>query len=55
MEVSGQRHSPAALYLWERAPGTDWIGGWVGLLVGLGPEATGEISKYHIAPEEINL
>jgi hypothetical protein len=30
MEVSGQLHAPAALPPRERAPGTQWIGGWVG-------------------------
>jgi hypothetical protein len=30
MEVSGQLHGPAALPSRERAPDTDWIGGWVG-------------------------
>jgi hypothetical protein len=30
MEVSGQLHTPAALPPRERAPGTHWIGGWVG-------------------------
>jgi hypothetical protein len=30
MEVSGQLHAPAALPPKERAPGTHWIGGWVG-------------------------
>jgi hypothetical protein len=30
MEVSDQLHAPAALPPWERAPGTNWIGGWVG-------------------------
>jgi hypothetical protein len=30
MEVSGQFHTPAALLPRERAPGTHWIGGWVG-------------------------
>jgi hypothetical protein len=30
MEVSGQLHVPAALLPKERAPGTHWIGGWVG-------------------------
>jgi len=29
MEVSGQRHAPAALSPRKRAPGTHWIGGWV--------------------------
>jgi hypothetical protein len=29
MEVSGQFHAPATLTQ-ERAPGTHWIGGWVG-------------------------
>jgi hypothetical protein len=30
MEVSGQLHYPAASRPGERAPGTHWIGGWVG-------------------------
>jgi hypothetical protein len=30
MEVSGQLHAPAALPPREGAPGTRWIGGWVG-------------------------
>jgi hypothetical protein len=30
MEVSGQIYAPAALPPRERAPGTHWIGGWVG-------------------------
>jgi hypothetical protein len=30
MEVSGQLHTPAALPLGERAPGSHWIQGWVG-------------------------
>jgi hypothetical protein len=30
MEVSGQLHAPASLPPRERAPGTHWIGGWVG-------------------------
>jgi hypothetical protein len=30
MEVSGQRHAPAAFTPSERSPGTYWIGGWVG-------------------------
>jgi hypothetical protein len=30
MQVSGQLHAPAALPPRERAPGTHWIGGWVG-------------------------
>jgi hypothetical protein len=35
MGVSGQRHAPAALYPRGKDPGTHWIGGWVGLRVGL--------------------
>jgi hypothetical protein len=31
MEVSGQLHAPAAFTPRERAPGTHWIGGWMGL------------------------
>jgi len=33
MEVSGQLHAPAALP--QRAPGSHWIGGWVGSRAGL--------------------
>jgi hypothetical protein len=40
--VSGQRHAPAALYPRERAPGTHWTGGWVGLRAGLDTEARGK-------------
>jgi hypothetical protein len=35
MEVSGQLHAPVALLSGERAPGTHWIGGWMGPRVGL--------------------
>jgi len=35
MEVIGQPHAPAALPPKERAPGTHWIGGWVGLRAGV--------------------
>jgi hypothetical protein len=35
MEVSGQLHAPAALPPGETAPGTQWIGGWVGPRAGL--------------------
>jgi hypothetical protein len=31
MEVSCHRHAPAALYLREQTPGTDWKGGCVDL------------------------
>jgi hypothetical protein len=30
MEVCGQLHTPTALPLGKRVPGTHWIGGWVG-------------------------
>jgi len=30
MEVSGQLHDSSALPPTERAPGSHWIGGWVG-------------------------
>jgi hypothetical protein len=43
MEVSGQRHAPAALYPRERTPGTHWTGGWVGSRAGLDKEARGKI------------
>jgi hypothetical protein len=35
MEVSGQRHASAALTWGEIAPGTHWIGSWVGPRAGL--------------------
>jgi len=35
MVVSDQLHVPAALAPEERAPGTHWIGSWVGLRGGL--------------------
>jgi hypothetical protein len=35
MEVSGQLHAPARFTPGERAPGTHWIGGWVGPRAGL--------------------
>jgi hypothetical protein len=40
--VSGQRHTPAELYPWERTPGTHWTEGWVGLIAGLDTEAIGK-------------
>jgi hypothetical protein len=40
MEVSGQLHAPR-----ERAPGTHWIGGWVGPSVGL--DAVDKIKFLH--------
>jgi hypothetical protein len=41
--VSGQRHAPATLFPRGKNPGTHWIGGWVGLRVGLDTEARGKI------------
>jgi len=35
MEVSGQHHDPDLFIPRERAPGFHWIGGWVGLTIGL--------------------
>jgi hypothetical protein len=43
MGVSGQRHAPAALYLWEKTPGTHWIEGWMGLRSDLDSEAREKI------------
>jgi hypothetical protein len=34
MGVSGQRHTPTAIYPGERTPGTHCTGGWVGLRAG---------------------
>jgi hypothetical protein len=35
MEMSGQFHPPGRFIPGERAPGIDWIGGWVGPKLGL--------------------
>jgi hypothetical protein len=43
MGVSGQHHTLATLYPWERNPSTHWIGGWVDLRAGLDAEARGKI------------
>jgi hypothetical protein len=43
MGVSGHQHALALLHLWERTPGTHWIGGWVGLRAGLDTEARRKI------------
>jgi hypothetical protein len=45
MGVSGQRHAPAALYPGERTPDTHWIGGWVGLRLGLDAGARRKILR----------
>jgi hypothetical protein len=42
MEVSGQRHAPAALYPRERTTGTHCTGGWVGPRAGLDTEVRGK-------------
>jgi hypothetical protein len=41
MEVSGQRHAPAALY--PRTAGTHCTGGWLGPRAGLDTEVRGKI------------
>jgi hypothetical protein len=41
--VSGQCHSPTALYPREITPVTHWTGGWVGPRAGLDTEARREI------------
>jgi hypothetical protein len=46
MEVSSQFHDPAALPPGERAPGTHWIGGWVGLRVGFDAVERRQISGF---------
>jgi hypothetical protein len=43
MGVSGQCHTPAALYLREKTPGTHCTRGWVGPRVGLDREVRGKI------------
>jgi hypothetical protein len=40
--VSGQCHTPATLYPWERTSTTHWIGGWVGLRPDLDTETKGK-------------
>jgi hypothetical protein len=41
--VSGERHTPAALYPQEKTPVTHWTGGWVGPRAGLDTDARGKI------------
>jgi hypothetical protein len=43
MEANGQHHIMATLFPQERAPGTHWIAGWVGLRARLDTEARGKI------------
>jgi hypothetical protein len=53
MEVSGQLHAPVALPPRERAPGTHWIGGWVGPRAVLDAVVQRKISflfVLHLAP-----
>jgi hypothetical protein len=45
MEVSGQLHASAALPPREIAPGTHWIGGWVGPRAGLDAVVKRKISS----------
>jgi hypothetical protein len=47
MEVSGQLHVPAALPRGERAPGTHWIGDWVGPRAVLDAEEKRKIPSPH--------
>jgi hypothetical protein len=50
MGVSGQRHSPAALYSRGKDPGTHWTGGWLGRRAGLDSEVRGKMWKLYIKP-----
>jgi hypothetical protein len=43
MEMSGQRHAPAALFPWERITGAHWVGCCVGFGAGLDTEVREEI------------
>jgi hypothetical protein len=52
MEVNGQLHAPAAILRRERAPGTHWIGGWVGSRAGLDPTYN---TSRHIKNNTINV
>jgi hypothetical protein len=45
MVVSGQLHAPGRFITGETAPGTDWIGNWVGLRVGLDPVAKSKSNR----------
>jgi hypothetical protein len=47
MDVSGQLHALGRFTPRERAPGTHWIGGWVGPRAGLDYE---EKTKFLILP-----
>jgi hypothetical protein len=42
MGVNGQRHVHGRALPPGKDPGTHWIRGWVGLIAGLGTEATGK-------------
>jgi hypothetical protein len=44
MQVSGQLHAPGRFTPVEGAPGTHWIGGWVGPKTGLGDVEKRDIS-----------
>jgi len=47
--VSGQQHTPAALYPLER-PGTHFTGGWVGLRAGLDRQKISSPSLFNPGP-----
>jgi hypothetical protein len=47
MEVSSQLHAQAALPPRKRAPGTHWIGGWVGPRAGLEAVVKRKIPSTH--------
>jgi hypothetical protein len=51
MEVNGQLHAPAALPPKQRAPGTHWIGGWLGPRAVLGAVVK---RKIHCSRRESN-
>jgi hypothetical protein len=43
MEVSDQRHAPAAPWPRGKDPGNRWTGSWVGPRAGLDIDATGKV------------
>jgi hypothetical protein len=52
--MSGQRHALAAVYPWEKTPGTHCIGGWVGLRASVDKDVRGKIlclcrDRTHVA------
>jgi hypothetical protein len=51
MEVNGQLNTPVGLTPGERAPGTHWIGGWVGPRGGLDAKEKSSCSCQESNPD----